>query len=324
MGIAAALLYSHNLIKEKILRYTVYVGLTNHDDADCDLDDYDLDDEENIPAPPIDDPGGEPDTVDLTNLKPCSMMANVPKETANDGKWVDPMQHVSIFELHEKEREAETKLGEATKEARKPLIVENSHLSELTFLGRKLGAIRNRPDKYIYIHNGVIRDYSPKEKLDEPYFGITEIVETLTPKTCTLTGVYLEYNDYSDGAPSGKFKNNAEFLALGREIREDLMNRLGCELQEFRFFAPVWPWVPGGKASSVWSGPIPKSYLSDEEHWQSARNATASSRTVIGDFFVSIQLSITYYDEYHIGITISSEKLRKLGDEEYYELGGRR
>lgn len=151
------------------------------------------------------------------------------------------------------------------------------------------------------------------------YFAFNWAIEHLSPRSCRLYGVELMYHDYDLNGPLKRYANGSQFLDEGRAILKDLQRRFAVPLQELRLASPVWPWRPGQKQSRMWSGPIAESYLCDETTWVTSRHAIAWSTTIAGNLIVSLQLSLTYYDEYKMRLYVMDAEERDASDREFLE-----
>ena len=242
--------------------------------------------------------------------------------------WKDPLgsdKEIDWEDIGRKEAEARRLVGEKTREALKPMIVPATQNKPMTLPWGTFGGIGSvRTNSSMYVHNGVVREYFPSRKLDNPYFAFDNVTERRSPKTHRLHTLSFAYQDYGHGVdgwpcPLGRFHNGADLLAEGRAVLADLSTKMGTQLQEFRLTSPVWPYRPGVKMSRMWSGPIAECYLCDESAWITSRHAVATSSTIIGRLSVKLNLKITYYDEYSMCLDISDCDEVKRSEAEFQE-----
>lgn len=233
-------------------------------------------------------------------------------------KWEDPLKDVDLDEVNAKDASVRQQLGEVSKRAKKPFLSSKAITNQIEFLSWSLGSVVATNDKCArIIYNDVPFETILHSSLDGNYFSFNLIRQRLSPQSNRLYGIELEYRDYDLSGPLGRYANGRQFLDEGRAILQDLQKRFAVPLQDLQLAAPVWPYRPGQKKSRVWGGPIPESYLCDETLWVTSRHADAWSTTFAGNLIVSLNLSLTYYDEFKIRLLIMDKAERDSSDKEF-------
>lgn len=240
-------------------------------------------------------------------------------------EWKDPVSKKELSQLFKLEHECRKTLGAKTQEALKPLVVNVSNHVEKSFCGRTFGETRSvNKHSGKRLRDGVVQKYYSTQKLQESYFAFSQVTEYVSPITHRLFKMSFHYGDvtFDKGfpLPQGRYQSGSQLLEEGRSILADLSSLVGEQLQEFRLMITVWPYRPGVKMSRIWSGPIPDSYLCNEDNWIKARHADAVSTTVVGSVRIRLQLSITYYDEFSVRLEILDLEEEKRSQAEFEEL----
>lgn len=235
--------------------------------------------------------------------------------------WKDPLSKDELDALMRLHYKFERERGDEAKKAHEATVAETALTSPITFLGLTFGAAGKVREKgECLYHNGVLKEYFPSHALPQPYFCFLSVREYRAPKTKRLFKISMRYQDYDRLKGSkGYVKDPRHALETGRAIVKDLGRRLGVPLQEIRLFRQIWPYHPGVKMSTCWSGAIPENYVCTEEEWLRSRHGFAHSRTWSGDYFIHVSIEKIYYDEYTFSVTVEDAKELANAQREFEE-----
>ena len=236
--------------------------------------------------------------------------------------WKDPLSQLELDALMKKSSMVEKSLVERSRQARKPMESSVKFVTPISFLGRTFGEVRPvSTNSCCSFRNKVVAEYFPWRKLEERYFAFDHVYEHMSPCSHRLHTLRFFYRDYAYGGagpyPLGRYRTGRDLLKEGRAIIADLEKRLGAPLQKLQLMSPLWPYRPGVKMSTCWSGVVPECYLCDESIWTTARHAEATSSTNLGRVHVKLTLMITYYDEFSLTLDISDGIESKRCKDEY-------
>lgn len=243
--------------------------------------------------------------------KRVQLPSALPSTHYSYGEWQDPLSQAELTALMENESRVARGKGAASKAALMPThaVADLSHPQ--TFLRYQFGSTISLGDypwsKYqcAYTVEGITRKYHPLKFLTSPYFSFDYATLECAPVSRRLYRIMLLARSIDGGARLEFGKSPEATLAEAQTILSDLERRLGIKLQDLRFFKQNWPYHPGHKMSQAWSGAIPDCYLCSEAEWKMARHAFAYSRTIVGDYSISLKVSQVYYDERTITLTIT-------------------
>ena len=235
--------------------------------------------------------------------------------------WKDPLTKDELDALMRLHYKFERERGAEAKKAHEPTVAEPALKSPISFLGLTFGAVGkvNEKGERCY-YNGVPKEYFPSHALPQPYFCFQSVREHRSPKTKRLFKISMGYQDYDRLKGSKGFvKDPRQALETGRAIVTDIGRRLGVPLQELRLFRQIWPYHPGVKMSTCWSGAIPENYVCTEEEWLRTRHGFAHSRTRTGDYRIHVSVEKIYYDEYTFSVTVEDAKELANAEKEFEE-----
>ena len=235
--------------------------------------------------------------------------------------WKDPLSKDELDALMRLHYKFERERGAEAKKAHEPTVAEPALKSPINFLGLAFGAAGKVREKGECCYcNGVLKEYFLSQALPQPYFCFLSVREYLAPHTKRLFKISMRYRDYDRLKGSKGFvKDPRHALETGRAIVNDLGKRLGIPLQELRLFRQIWPYHPGIKVSTCWSGSIPENYVCTEEEWLKARHGFAHSRTRTGDYRIHVSVEKIYYDEYTFSVTVEDAKELANAEKEFEE-----